>query len=109
MAHVNDIRTLAELARFRARTARARSRLNTKIARHVLQFDELSNRVANALLAEGLRPAAASADRTRTCSISSYSLRQKRARYRWINWRRLRRRKSRHPHDSRAGVLCVSP
>src|SRR4029450_2694026 len=56
VAHINDIRTLAELTRFHAR-----ERPN-KIAFQYddrsttyREFDELSNRGANGLLAQGLR------------------------------------------------------
>jgi fatty-acyl-CoA synthase len=111
--HVNDIRTLPELTRFHAR-----KRGNNVAFRYedrsttYRQFDELTNRVANALLSEGLRPGSRVGFLDKNSDLFYqlvFGAAKAGAVSVAINWRLAPPEVAYILNDSRAEVLCVGP
>jgi acyl-CoA synthetase (AMP-forming)/AMP-acid ligase II len=113
VAHVNDIDTLAELTHFHAR-----ERPN-KVAFHYegrestyRQFDELTNRVANGFIAEGLKPTSRVGFLDKNSDLFYqlvFGAAKAGAVSVGINWRLAPPEVAYILNDSRAEVLCVGP
>ena len=113
MAHVNDIRTLAELTRFHARERPNKVAFQYEDRSTTYrEFDELSNRVANGLLAEGLRAGSRVGFLDKNSDLFYqlvFGAAKAGAVSVGINWRLAPPEVAYILNDSRAEVLCVGP
>ena len=114
MAHVNDIDTLAELTRFHARERGEQGRVPLRRSRSTTyrQFDELTNRVANGLLAEGLTSGSRVGFLDKNSDLFYqlvFGAAKAGAVSVGINWRLAPPEVAYILNDSRAEVLCVGP
>ena len=113
MAHINDIRTLAELTRFHARERPNKVAFQYEDRSTTYrEFDELSNRVANGLLAEGLRAGSRVGFLDKNSDLFYqlvFGAAKAGAVSVGINWRLAPPEVAYILNDSRAEVLCVGP
>jgi len=112
-ADVNSIDTLAELTRFHARhrPGKVAFQYEDRTTTY-LQFDELTNRVANGLLAEGLRPGSRVGFLDKNSDLFYqlvFGAAKAGAVSVGINWRLAPPEVAYILNDSRAEVLCVGP
>ena len=113
MAHVNDIDTLAELTRFHARHRpnKVAFQYEDRTTTYA-EFDQLTNRVANGLLAEGLRAGSRVGFLDKNSDLFYqlvFGSAKAGAVSVGINWRLAPPEVAYILNDSRAEVLCVGP
>jgi acyl-CoA synthetase (AMP-forming)/AMP-acid ligase II len=113
VAHVNDIRTLAELTRFHARERpnKVAFQFDDRLTTY-REFDQLSNRVAHGLRAEGLKPGSRVGFLDKNSDLFYqlvFGAAKAGAVSVGINWRLAPPEVAYILNDSRAEILCVGP
>jgi len=113
VAHVNDIRTLAELTRFHARERpnKVAFQFDDRLTTY-REFDQLTNRVAHGLRAEGLKPGSRVGFLDKNSDLFYqlvFGAAKAGAVSVGINWRLAPPEVAYILNDSRAEILCVGP